>query len=61
MSFNINGIVISEDGRLLVTLNKKATGTNTQIWVRPTSPIPSLTVAEIEQLAREEAAKEHAC
>lgn len=61
MSFSITNVAITEDGRLLVTLFKKATGTNTQIWVRPGSSIPSLTIAQIEQLAREEAAKDHAC
>lgn len=61
MSFSVTTIGISEDGRLLVTLVKKSTGTNTQIWVKPTSPIHSLTIAQIEQLAKEEAAKDHAC
>ncbi|KDD65502.1 hypothetical protein V466_28970 [Pseudomonas mandelii PD30] len=61
MSFSITNVGISEDGRLLVTLNKKSTGTNTQIWVKPTSPIPSLTIADIELLAKQEAAKEHTC
>lgn len=61
MSFKITSVGIAEDGRLLVTLNKKSTGTNTQIWVTPTSSIPSLTIADIELLAKEEAAKEHAC
>ncbi len=61
MSFSVTGVVISEDGRLLVTLFKKSTGTNTQIWVKPTSPIQSLTIAQIEQLAKKEAAKEHVC
>ena len=60
MSFSITNIGISADGRLLITLNKKSTGTNTQIWVKPTSSIPSLTIADIELLAKQEAAKEHA-
>ncbi|WP_223531261.1 hypothetical protein [Pseudomonas sp. GL-R-19] len=61
MSFNITSVGISEDGRLLVALKSNASGTQTQIWVTPISPIHSLTIAEIEQLAKQEAAKEHAC
>ena len=59
MSYRIINVGISEDGRLLVTLNKKSTGTNTQIWVKPTTSIPSLTMVDIELLAKQEAAKEH--
>ena len=61
MSFNLVNLTIADDGRILVTLNKKATGTHTQIWVTPTSAIPNLTIAEIEKLARQEAMREHAC
>lgn len=61
MSFHITSVSISEDGRLLVSLKSNATGTQTQIWVKANSPINSLTIAQIEQLAKEEAAKEHTC
>lgn len=61
MSFNITNVGISEDGRLLVSLKSNASGTQTQIWVTPGSPIQGLTIAQIEQLAKQEAAKEHAC
>lgn len=61
MSFNITNVGIARDGRLLVSLESSETGTKTQIWVTPTSPIPDLTVSQIEQLAKEEAAKEHTC
>ncbi|SOS34695.1 hypothetical protein CFBP6411_03338 [Pseudomonas syringae group genomosp. 3] len=61
MPFSVSGIVIAEDGRLLVTLQKKATGTNTQIWVTPPTAIGDLTIKQIEDLAKQEAAKEHAC
>jgi hypothetical protein len=60
MSFSIISVGISEDGQLFVTLKKKSTGTSTQIWVKPTSSIPGLTIADIELLAKQEAAKEHA-
>lgn len=61
MSFHITNVAIAEDGRLLVGLKSNATGTQTQIWVNPTAPVNTLTIAQIEQLAKEEAAKEHAC
>ncbi|WP_248920445.1 hypothetical protein [Pseudomonas entomophila] len=61
MSFSITCVGIAEDGRLLVTLKSNPTGTQTQIWVAPNSPLRDLTIAQIEQLAKETAAKEHAC
>lgn len=61
MSFNITNVSIARDGRLLVSLERSETGTKTQIWVRPTSPIADLTISQIEQLAKEESAKEHTC
>ncbi|ALD99842.1 hypothetical protein [Pseudomonas syringae] len=61
MSFQITTVSISEDGRLLVSLKSDASGTQTQIWVTPTTPINNLTISEIEQLAKQEAAKEHTC
>ncbi|KWS41965.1 hypothetical protein [Pseudomonas syringae] len=61
MSFQITTVSISEDGRLLVSLKSNASGTQTQIWVTPTTPINNLTISEIEQLAKQEAAKEHTC
>lgn len=60
MSFSITSIGISADGRLFVALKKASTGTATQIWISPGTPISTLTIAEIEALAKEEAAKEHA-
>lgn len=61
MSFHITTVGIAEDGRLLVSLKSNATDTQTQIWVKPTAPINSLTIAQIEQLAKEQAANEHTC
>ncbi|AKF51834.1 hypothetical protein PsyrH_15300 [Pseudomonas syringae pv. syringae HS191] len=61
MSFQITNVGISEDGRLLVSLKSNASGTQTQIWVTPTTPINNLTISQIEQLAKQEAAKEHTC
>lgn len=61
MPFHITDVSIAEDGRLLVALKSNASGTKTQIWVKPTAPINTLTIAQIEQFAKEEAAKEHTC
>lgn len=61
MSFKVTNVGIADDGRLLVTLKNIATGTQTQIWTTPLSPVNDLTIAQIEQLAKQEAAKEHAC
>lgn len=60
MSFSITSIGISADGRVLVALKKASTGTTTQIWVSPDTPVSNLTIGEIETLAKQEAAKEHA-
>ncbi|WEZ90461.1 hypothetical protein P3R38_09425 [Pseudomonas sp. NyZ480] len=61
MSFNITNVGIADDGRLMVALKSNVSGTQTQIWVTPNSPIRDLTIAQIEQLAKEAAAKEHTC
>lgn len=61
MAFHIISVNIAEDGRLLVALKSNASGTQTTIWVTPKSPINNLTISQIEQLAKEEAAKEHTC
>jgi hypothetical protein len=59
MSFSITSIGFSTDGRIFVALKKASTGTITQIWISPSTPVSTLTIAEIETLAKEEAAKEH--
>ncbi|MCF5806190.1 MULTISPECIES: hypothetical protein [Pseudomonas syringae group] len=61
MSFQITNVGISENGRLLVSLKSNTSETQTQIWVTPTTPINNLTISQIEQLAKQEAAKEHTC
>ncbi|WP_122602951.1 hypothetical protein [Pseudomonas viridiflava] len=61
MSFHITTVTISENGQLLVSLKSNTSNTQTQIWVTPTSPINDLTISQIEQLAKQEAAKEHTC
>ncbi|WLH32666.1 hypothetical protein [Pseudomonas canadensis] len=61
MAFQITGANIGADGRLLVSLENKQTGSKTQVWVKPTSPIPELTLSEIEKLAKAVAANEHSC
>lgn len=61
MSFKVTHVGIADDGRLLVTLKNITTGTQTQIWTTPPSPVNDLTIAQIEQLAKQEAAKEYAC
>ncbi|MGE8170273.1 hypothetical protein ACQKO7_18970 [Pseudomonas putida] len=61
MSFKVTHVGIADDGRLLVTLKNEATGTQTQIWTTPPSPVNDLTIAQIEKLAKQEAAKEFSC
>lgn len=61
MSFKLTSVTVSDDGRLLVTLNKKESGTNTQIWLTPPSPVENLTFAQIGELAKQAAAKEYSC
>lgn len=61
MSFKIVNLGINPDGRILVTLRKESTDASTTLWINPGVPAEGLTIGQIEQLAREAAAKEHAC
>lgn len=61
MSFKLTAVTVADDGRLLVTLHKKDSGTNTQLWLTPPSPAENLTFAQIAELAKQAAAKEYAC
>lgn len=61
MSFKVSSLGIDPSGRILVTLKKQSTDASTTLWISPGVPVESLTIGQIEQLARQEAAKEHAC
>lgn len=60
MSFKLYTLVTSADGRINVTLRNLSADTTTTVWVTPGQPIDNLTIAQIEELARQEAAKLHA-
>lgn len=61
MSFKLFTLAVNPDGRLLVTLKKASNDTQTSIWITPGQPVENLTIAQIEEMARREAAKQHAC
>jgi len=61
MSFTLYTLVTSTDGRISVTLRNLSADSTTTVWVTPGQPIENLTIAQIEKLARQEAAKQHSC
>jgi hypothetical protein len=43
----------------MVTLKNAATDASTTVWIVPGQPIDNMTIAQLEDLARKEAAKQH--